>query len=101
MSNRDEDKKPERPHTAPVSRTDRGGARVGICDRSLQAAPAKERPVKKVTTRVLGANDRINLAFIGNGMQFLGLAGSRLSGRARTRRATSNTRPCATSGNRG
>ena len=40
---------------------------------SLQAAPAKEKPVKKVTTRVLGANDRINLAFIGNGMQFLGL----------------------------
>jgi predicted dehydrogenase len=40
---------------------------------SLQAAPAKEKPVKKVTTRVLGANDRINLAFVGNGMQFLGL----------------------------
>ncbi len=34
---------------------------------------AKDRPVKKVTTRVLGANDRINLAFVGNGMQFLGL----------------------------
>jgi predicted dehydrogenase len=34
---------------------------------------AKDRAVKKVTTRVLGANDRINLAFIGNGMQFLGL----------------------------
>jgi predicted dehydrogenase len=34
---------------------------------------AKEKPVKKVTARVLGANDRINLAFIGNGMQFLGL----------------------------
>lgn len=39
----------------------------------LAAAPAKEKAVKKVTTRVLGANDRINLAFIGNGMQFLGL----------------------------
>ncbi len=39
----------------------------------LKAAPAKEKPVRKVTTRVLGANDRINLAFIGNGMQFLGL----------------------------
>ncbi len=37
------------------------------------AFAAKEKPVKKVTTRVLGANDRINLAFIGNGMQFLGL----------------------------
>jgi predicted dehydrogenase len=41
--------------------------------KSLEAAPAKEKPVRKVTTRVLGANDRINLAFIGNGMQFLGL----------------------------
>ena len=37
------------------------------------ALAAKERPVRKVTTRVLGANDRINLAFVGNGMQFLGL----------------------------
>jgi predicted dehydrogenase len=40
---------------------------------NLETASAKEKPVRKVTTRVLGANDRINLAFIGNGMQFLGL----------------------------
>lgn len=33
---------------------------------AAQAAP-------KATGRVLGANDRINIAFIGNGMQFLGL----------------------------
>jgi predicted dehydrogenase len=42
---------------------------------NMEAASAKEKPVRKVTTRVLGANDRINLAFIGNGMQFLGLLG--------------------------
>lgn len=40
--------------------------------KSLEAAPM-EKPIRKVTTRVLGANDRINLAFVGNGMQFLGL----------------------------
>jgi predicted dehydrogenase len=38
---------------------------------AAQKAP-KAKPVKAVT-RVLGANDRINLAFIGNGMQFYGL----------------------------
>lgn len=31
------------------------------------------RPAAKATTRVLGANDRINVAFIGCGMQFHGL----------------------------
>lgn len=30
----------------------------------------KARPAAKATARVLGANDRINAAFIGNGMQF-------------------------------
>lgn len=35
-----------------------------------QAAPPRERLARKVTGRVLGANDRINLGFIGNGMQF-------------------------------
>ncbi|MDA2929169.1 Gfo/Idh/MocA family oxidoreductase [Acidobacteria bacterium AH-259-O06] len=38
-----------------------------------KAAPAKARPVRKVTGRVLGANDRINLGFIGCGMRFQGL----------------------------
>ena len=33
-------------------------------------ANATPRPVPKMTGRVLGANDRINLAFVGNGMQF-------------------------------
>ncbi len=38
------------------------------------AAKSKgERPMAKAAARVLGANDRINLAFIGNGMQFHGL----------------------------
>jgi hypothetical protein len=36
-------------------------------------ASGAEKPAK--TGRVLGANDRINIAFIGNGMQFLGLLG--------------------------
>ena len=31
------------------------------------------KTIHKATGRVLGANDRINIAFIGNGMQFLGL----------------------------
>jgi predicted dehydrogenase len=34
------------------------------------AAAAAHAAQKKVTGRVIGANDRINLAFIGNGMQF-------------------------------
>jgi predicted dehydrogenase len=33
------------------------------------AAP-RPRPIQRVSGRVLGANDRINVAFIGNGMQF-------------------------------
>ncbi len=36
---------------------------------------ARDRAVTRVTTRVLGANDRINVGFIGCGMQFLGLLG--------------------------
>ncbi len=38
----------------------------------LSAAEAKgaAKPASKATGRVLGANDRINIAFIGNGMQF-------------------------------
>lgn len=36
-------------------------------------AMAKSKPVARARTRVLGANDRINVAFIGNGMQFYGL----------------------------
>lgn len=39
----------------------------------LATEPARARPAAKVTGRVLGANDRINLAFIGCGMQFHGL----------------------------
>jgi predicted dehydrogenase len=38
-------------------------------------ARAKPTAVPKVAGRVLGANDRINVAFIGNGMQFLALLG--------------------------
>ncbi len=37
---------------------------------SLEAAQRKAKPVRKVTARVLGANDRINVGFIGCGMQF-------------------------------
>src|SRR5687768_12332849 len=40
----------------------------------LPRAQAKEpKFTPKANTRVLGANDRINVGFIGNGMQFLGL----------------------------
>jgi len=48
---------------AAVTATLISGARA---ETSSKAAP-------KATTRVLGANDRINIAFIGNGMQFLTL----------------------------
>jgi predicted dehydrogenase len=37
---------------------------------SAADALASPKPASKVTGRVLGANDRINIAFIGNGMQF-------------------------------
>ncbi len=37
---------------------------------STAQARAASKAVPKVTGRVLGANDRINIAFIGNGMQF-------------------------------
>ena len=37
---------------------------------SAADALASPKPAAKVTGRVLGANDRINIAFIGNGMQF-------------------------------
>jgi predicted dehydrogenase len=52
-----------------------GQTAAAIASASILSQPssAKEKPVPKVTGRVLGANDRINLAFIGNGMQFLGL----------------------------
>jgi predicted dehydrogenase len=74
MTDRDEDKKSK---SSPTRRQFLGQTAAALASASvvtgLHAAPAKERPVKKVTTRVLGANDRINLAFIGNGMQFLGL----------------------------
>ncbi len=40
---------------------------------AASAAEKKAKVVRKVTTRVLGANDRINVAFVGCGMQFHGL----------------------------
>ena len=51
------------------------GQAAGLTSAALiaPALNAKDKPVPKVTGRVLGANDRINLAFIGCGMQFLGL----------------------------
>ncbi len=70
----DNDKKPAGESTRRqfLSRTAAALTSVTVLS-NLNAAPAKEKPVRKVTTRVLGANDRINVAFIGNGMQFLGL----------------------------
>jgi len=46
-------------------------ASVPVAAHAVGTAAAK--PITKVTGRVLGANDRINLAFVGCGMQFLGL----------------------------
>jgi len=37
---------------------------------NLNAAPARESAARKVSGRILGANDRINLGFVGLGMQF-------------------------------
>lgn len=48
-------------------------AAAGIAASTLQAKSAKEKPVAKVSGRVLGANDRINVGFVGCGMQFYGL----------------------------
>ena len=39
------------------------------------ARASQSQAARKATGRVLGANDRINIAFIGNGMQFLTLIG--------------------------
>ncbi len=47
--------------------------KAGLAAVTAAVAEARSKPVKKVTGRVLGANDRINVAFIGNGMQFNGL----------------------------
>ncbi len=48
-------------------------AAAGISASAIQGKPAKARPLAKITGRVLGANDRINVGFIGCGMQFHGL----------------------------
>jgi len=64
-----------------------GQAAAGIASASLVAPAlrAKDKPVPKVTGRVLGANDRINLAFVGCGMQFLGLLQRAFDDRKRTK----------------
>src|SRR5258708_12765633 len=45
---------------------------------AVSGAPlsAKKKTVSAAKRRILGANDRINVAFIGTGMRFTGLAGS-------------------------
>jgi predicted dehydrogenase len=48
-------------------------AAAGLAASTVQAKTAKAKPVAKATGRVLGANDRINVAFVGCGMQFHGL----------------------------
>ena len=52
-----------------------GGAALtaSLAATAAPANAAKPKPAPKANTRVLGANDRINVAFIGNGMQFYGL----------------------------
>jgi predicted dehydrogenase len=72
MSN---DNRNSNPTSRPTRREFLGQTAAALASASLlaPAIPAKDKPVPKVTGRVLGANDRINLAFIGCGMQFLGL----------------------------
>ena len=62
---------------------ERSAAAAGVSAALLSGASAKEKakPVAKATTRVLGANDRINVAFIGCGMQFHALVGRGFVGR--------------------
>ena len=48
-----------------------GASLLSLAEAKAQTVAVKKgKPVPKVTTRVLGANDRINLGFIGCGMQF-------------------------------
>jgi len=62
---------------------ERSAAAAGVSAALLSGASAKDKakPVAKATTRVLGANDRINVAFIGCGMQFHALVGRGFVGR--------------------
>ncbi len=50
-------------------------AGAGLAAETFFPAPtsARDKPAPPARGRILGANDRINLGFIGNGMQFLGL----------------------------
>ena len=50
-----------------------GGAALTASLAASAEAAKKAKIAVKPNTRVLGSNDRINLAFIGNGMQFYGL----------------------------
>lgn len=47
-----------------------------IAEAAEKKAKGKAKPVRKATTRVLGANDRINVGFIGCGMQGTSLIGN-------------------------
>jgi predicted dehydrogenase len=51
------------------------GAAAATSVASHAVGTTRAKPVAKVTGRVIGANDRINLAFVGCGMQFYGLLG--------------------------
>jgi predicted dehydrogenase len=52
---------------------------------ATQARAKEPKFTPKANTRVLGANDRINVAFIGNGMQFLGLLDRAFTARRNTK----------------
>jgi len=66
-------RKDERPTRRDFMTRDAGLAAVTVSLASTAAAANK--PAAKPAGRVLGANDRINIAFIGNGMQFQTLLG--------------------------
>jgi predicted dehydrogenase len=67
----------KKPETAGAARTSRrtflSGAVASAALLPPSAHAARTKPIPKVTGRVLGANDRINVGFVGCGMQFLGL----------------------------
>ncbi len=59
----------------PTNRREFLGRAAGALAVSGAPLAAKKKAVTAVKRRILGANDRINVAFIGTGMRFTGLAG--------------------------
>ena len=67
-----------------LRRAARVAAVASVAGRAAEAAAAPKKIILP-KARVLGANDRINLGFIGCGMQFYGLLGRGFDGRKKTK----------------